>query len=580
MSEEDSQVTNIRAHIFKGATSTTGILHSILNPGGESEHPYEYTPLPPDKLNAMVEMSSHLRPAIDSYVTNVHSKGHTLAPVVKFDEADAVVRVRDSMLAERLVALRDSDKDITSVSEVTDAEIEAKLRALQLRAKEQNARASAFFSNCNPEGSFTDLRERTAHDLEATGNAYWEVLRDSKGRPRNLIRVRSASMRIGNCVDKTVETNEYKYFTELFWRKVKVNRTFKKFVEIDRSGQPLVWFKEFGDPRTMSRDSGTYYSNIEEFLKKEPKGKEASEVFHFSIHSSSDTPYGVPRWSGNVPGVLGSRELDETNLDYFASNAVPALALLVSGGRFGKNVEERLKEFFNEDVKGRKSTHRLVVLEAESPKTGSTLPTTVPKIELKPLRSAQQQDALFQEYDKSNEVKIRGSFRLPASIVGKAKFSLLELKYAEDQVFQALRDDFDEVINRHFLPELGIHLWRFRTNASIMRDASVVSDLVLKGVKEGIIVPDEAREIISKLIQFELPKKNTIWSSQPVPCTLAILGIKAGPAAAVAEQGRQEGNPAPVEALLAELGLDSDMLGEDVRDKLIERLNSTGNENE
>lgn len=558
---KQSTAGTVRAHIFKGASSSNDILDSLLNNGASESSKYEPTPLPPDRLNALVEMSAHLRPQIEAYVVNVHSRGHSFKPVINLDGPEAAARVRDAMFVDMLMAAEQNEKKISDVKPPSEAAVEKRLVEVRAQARLELARATSFFSSCNPDGSFEDLRERTGQDMEGTGNAYWEVIRDKDNKPRHLVRVRAATVRIGVGPGKEVEVTERRKLTDLSHEIVKVRRTFMRFTQLDGKGNPSIWFKQFGDPRVMSRKTGKYHSNVAALIKTDGRrAREAREMFHFDIPSSSPTPYGMPRWIGNVPGVLGSRELDETNLDYFLSNAVPALALLVSGGRFGKGVEEKLKEFFEEEVRGRKSTHKMVVLEAEAQKTGPNGPSQNPKIEFVPLRNAQVNDALFQVYDKNNADKIRTSFRLPASLTGAGRFNLAELKFADDQVFQPLRDDFDAQINKHIMPALDITLWLFESVGTVMRDAEVVGRLTVDMVREGIIVPDEGRALMSKVTQMDFPPLNTIWSKQPMPLTLAILGIKAGPAEAVREQGRQDGDPSPMEALIAELGLDSTTL--------------------
>jgi hypothetical protein len=253
---------------------------------------------------------------------------------------------------------------------------------------------------------------------------------------------------------------------------------------------------------------------------------------------------------------LGSRELDETNLDLFRSNGIPAMLLLVAGGHMASSAYERLKEFFAEEIRGKKSMHNVAVIEAESQrKTGQQTPSPAPKIDVVPLRAAQVKDALFQEYDKSNRTKIRGDFRLPASIVGEAAFRLEDLRYADEQVYDPERDTFDSAINREFLAALGIRYWKFESVGSVLRNSDAVSTAILEATREGVYTPDEAREFLSKILNVDAGRLHTKWASIPLPLLLALVGMKAGPAEAVREQGRQAGKPSMQDTLFAELGL-------------------------
>lgn len=583
MAKKPKQTTDdsVRSHIIKGEVRSSNLIASILNPHSSTNTPYIAPPLQLDRLNVYMDVSAHLRPQIESYVVNVHSRGHTFVPVVELDGPDAEARVKDSLVVDALLDNNRDDKPLSDAAEPNEAAIASKIEEYKIKFKLELAKATSFFSSCSPDSCFNTLREVTAQDLEVSGNAYWEVVRGADNTVRHLYRVCASAIRIASCNEESLAF-ENKRFTDLLWRKIKVKRSFKKFVEISADGKIKCWFKEFGNNKLMSSKSGLYYADAAAMLVEEGKeAKPATEIFHFLIPNSADTPYGVPRWIGNLPAVLGSRELDETNLDYFVSNAVPALAIMISGGKFGKGTVERLKEFFNEDIKGKHSTHRVIVLEAEPQRVGATIPSTVPKITLEPLRNAQINDGLFQEYDKNNEAKIRGSFRLPASLVGKSKFALSELRFAEDQIFRPLRNDFDDIMNKFFMPEIGVNFWKFKSNDNVIRDGDTVSKIVLDAVREGVLVPDEARKILGKIIQEELQPFGTIWATQPLPLTLAIMGIKAGPAEAVREQGRQDGNTSPMEAILQELGLDinlddvytnSEEGNKEVAEKLIKRL--------
>jgi capsid portal protein len=463
------------------------------------------------------------------------------------------------MFAESLIIADETETSIDDVKEPNDDDVEKRVQSLRRQASLEKAIARKFFSSCVPGGTFADLRKVTRQDYEISGNAYWEVLRGNDGRPRTLVFVPSSKMRLGKADPTEVTVKIPQKVTDITWETVKIKRTFKRFTQLNETGQPRTWFKELGDPRIMSRKTGTYYSTLTSMVKSEGKAvAEATEILHFDLTSLA-SQYGIPRYSGNIPAVLGSRELDETNLDYFLSNAVPALALLCAGGRFAKGVDEKLKEFFTEEVRGRRSTHKLVVLEAEVQRRAQASgASAVPRIEFVPLRNAQMQDAMFLNYDERNTKKVNASFRLPASLTGSSKFSLSDLRFAEEQVYQPERDTFDDKINNNIMPLLRVTFWAFKSNATAARDPEVIGDLTISAAREGLIIPAEARGILSEILGKDFPVIDELWANQPLPLTIAALTVKAGPAEAVREQGRQDGNPAPIERLLQELGLAPD----------------------
>jgi capsid portal protein len=550
--------TRITVRLFKRESNASFMMQLLTgkSPKDKKGDPMiEPPPIEPEDLAALFEISGILRPNIEAYVTNIDSQGHHFEPAIDLNAPDADERVQDSMFVMELMDAKAADKDLSQVKVPSKEAADAKIGILRRTARLELARARSFFSTCNPDGTFEDLRQLTRQDLEITGNGWWEVLRDKAGLPRTLHHLPSVEMRIGkNPVDLVVKT--LRQITDIEWELVKVRRTFRLFSKVDlETKQPRVWYKQFGDPRTISSASGKVYKDLLALKHEEGEDtKEATEVFHFALHSCS-SPYGLPRWIGNLPNVLGSRELDETNLDYFLSNAVPALALLVAGGRFAKGVEEKLKEFFEEEVRGRRATHKLVVLEAETQRRPAQGPTINPRIDFVPLRNAQVQDALFQKYDERNHLKTGTSFRLPVSF-SKGDVKLPDLRMAEDQVFEPNRGWFDARINKFFMPALGIRFWAFVTNSLTTSDSEVIGKLALAYGKEGFLLPAEVRKIAEKVFNTNLPPVRAKWATTPMPFTLAIFGMKAGPAEAVREQGRQAGDPAPVDDALSELGLD------------------------
>ena len=93
------------------------------------------------------------------------------------------------------------------------------------------------------------------------------------------------------------------------YQSIRRRRRFRRFVQVFE-GQ-LVYFKEFGDPRIVSRKTGRAFPSVAELTGANPDDGPATEMLHFAIHNPRSS-YGVPRWIGNLPSVLGSRQSEET----------------------------------------------------------------------------------------------------------------------------------------------------------------------------------------------------------------------------------------------------------------------------
>lgn len=520
---------------------------------GAIEPPYD-----PEVLAGMFEMSNSLRPNIDSYAVNIESFGHRYDAVINYnDENTADEMVFDALLAE---AVWESENENGSDAKINlielkpkDEEIKTKKEEMMLQARVEKAKLKSFFSFVAQGSSFPGLRKITRQDIELFGNGYWEVLRNKRGQIARFVWVPGWTMRLRPLIKEVVEIKERMKISDFLYKKITVKRQFRTYVQIVEDGTK-VYFKDFKDPRSVSRKTGNVYKNLAELVKEEPEAKSANEIIHFKIPSPM-TPYGIPRWIGASLSVLGSRASEEVNYFYFDNKAVPPLVIMVSGGRLAKATSKKIEDYLENTIKGKKNFHKILVLEAVSPspraiETGSHSPR--PVIEIKPLVDAQQKDGLFQQYDQRNIDKVGGSFRLPRLLRGDTKdfnraTALASLKYAEEQVFQPERSDFDFFINSEVLPELEIICWQFVSNAPITRDPEKLAKEVKDLASVGVLVPEEGRAIAEDIFNKEFRSIKDAWVKQPVAFTLA--GIQTGQRGPVEQSATAPGMLRPSQVL-------------------------------
>ncbi len=483
---------------------------------GALEPPYD-----PETLCMLFEHSNALRQNVDAYGTNIDGFGHRLEPAIDFDADDADRRVAECIYLERLAEAPEGAA--AQVQEPTDDEVKTRRRELVQLARVERSRLGTFFEGCCFDHSLVELRRRTRQDLEVTGNAYWEVLRNARGEIARLVHVPAYTMRLLPLDPSPVEVEEAVRVSPVTLERVKSRQRLRRFVQV-QYGQ-RTFFKSLGDPRVMSRVTGQVATSVEALPSNDGS---ASEILHFSIHSPR-SPYGVPRWIGAMLAVLGSRQAEEVNYLYFENKSVPPLALLVSGGRLSEASVPRIERFIEENLKGKKNFHKVLILEAEGGSTATDAART--KIELRPLTEAQQQDALFSAYDERNMDKVGQTFRMPQLLRGDSRSfnrSVAEamLRFAEDQVFQPERDEFDHVINRKLLGDMGIRFWRFRSQTPATRDPERMTDMVEKLVRVGVLTPEEGRLLASDIFNREFAKLGADWTKRPITLTLA--GIQTG----------------------------------------------------
>lgn len=503
-------------------------------PGNAISPPYDFK-----RLYDLFEASTLLRPCVDAYVTNIESFGNHFIPGVDLSAKESMQQISDAIMfataaSAETMNLGQAVAPLTGVQEPTPETVQARHAQLRKVARLEYIKLQAFLSFICPTFSFVELRRRTRQDLEVLGNAFWEVARNRLGEIVFFYYVNPIQMRLCREDPAPIVVRERVRETGISWKTMEYPRYFRRFVRTmaidDGSAIQPIYFKEFGDPRVVSRVTGKAYTSSEELEQAEPDSPEATEILHFTIPTPA-SPYGVPRWIGNLPGVLGSRELDTVNLNYFKNNVVPPLALLCSGGRFGKGVATRIEEFIEEHLKGKKGINRILVLEAESQKnTGDSGPRVAPKLQFVPLRDVQQTDGLFQVYDRRNEEKLAKAFRLPRILRGddsntNRATAWASLRFAEEEVFEPEREAFDSVINRRVLPALGITFWSFRSNAPIVRDPEAMAEMVVNLVKVGVLTLGEGRDMAKDIFNRAFVEISEDWTGKPLPFLLAQLNL-------------------------------------------------------
>jgi PBSX family phage portal protein len=521
---------------------------------GGIEPPYD-----PLALCLLTEHSNSLRQNVDAYAVNIDGFGHRLEPAIDFEDEDADERVAECIYLERTAARERGELTEDVPLDPSPEDVATRRAELKRLARVEKARLSSFFSFCCFDHSFVDLRRRSRQDLEVTGNAYWEVLRDGRGEVARLVYVPSYTVRLLPLDLDPVEVRDRMQVSPVSFEPVTTRGRLRRFVQIQ--GIERVFFKSFGDPRVVSRKTGAVFADAAALAEADSTDGPATELIHFAIHSPR-SPYGVPRWVGTLLAVLGSRQMEEVNYLYFENKSVPPLALLISGGKLSEPSIPRIERFIEENLKGKDNFHKVLILEAEGP--GGSGEQARAKIELKPLTDAQQHDALFQLYDERNIDKVGAAFRVPRLLRGESRdfnraVADAQLRFAEDQVFQPERDEFDYLMNRRLFADMGIRFWRFRSQTPVTRDPERLTQMVEKLVRVGVLTPEEGRVLAGDIFNRELRKIGDDWVKRPITLTLA--GIQTSQTT-VGESARRESLLEDARGLL---GLREELVAEEQR---------------
>lgn len=327
-------------------------------------------------------------------------------------------------------------------------------------------RLEMVFQRPNPHSTFRTMREELRNDKSYIGNRGIEVVRNLAGEIVELYRVPMKWVRMTKPFPEPVEVTYSVRLEDGEWEEKTTLTKFRRYCQ--KVGNKQVWFKAFGDPRSLNKETG-------EFAKGDaawPIDKAANELL-FDSYASNNTVYGEPPWISEIISIVGAKLAKDVNYLYFDNKGVPQFAILISGGYLptGENGEdpvEKIQEYIEHNLKGVENFHKTMILQAapftvEDAQGGEKAGQV--KIDIKPLAQYMQKDALFQDYIKNTTKSVQRKWRISSALFGGSdEFSHAAVKEAktisEQQVFSPERSSDDEMYNQIVLA-MGIRNWQF-----------------------------------------------------------------------------------------------------------------------
>lgn len=458
------------------------------DPFGELEHRglIIVPPFDPLTLAMLPENSSELGQCIEAMAVNIEGFGYRFVSRIKTGDHEAMEDIGDDV---------------------------------KKAVKSERCKLVNFFEHATQEISFTEFRKRLRKDMESGGNAYFEVVRNAAGRLQSLVHIPAWQMRLSKQDQEPIlsERKVLELQTDDSVKIVKVKewRRFRRFVQqrtvflrsIESiAGGKVRWFKEFGDPRNYDNKTGQVVEGAEVAGLAE-KNQLCNEMVHLKIYSPR-TPYGLPRYIGNLLTIFGDRAAEEVNYVTFRNNNIPSMLLMVSNGQLTQGTIERIQSFVESQIQGSDNYSKFLIIEAEGQFEGEDAGQI--KIDAKPLTDSQHKDALFQNYSSNNRDQVRRAFRLPPIFVGRADdytraTAESSRELADEQIFAPERDEFDSFVNKWLMPELGAIYHKFKSNTPNTTDNSQLVKILAGSEKTGGITPRIARSILEDILSVELP---------------------------------------------------------------------------
>lgn len=375
-------------------------------------------------------------------------------------------------------------------------------------AEDEFKRATAIVDCLTLEDDTKEIFEDVIEARETFGVAYVEVMRNLKGEVVQLEFVKETTS-----IRKTKPMDPYLNVT-YYYKGIPMQRK-KQFRKYRQDiGAKTVYYKEFGDTRTMDNRTGNYLDGSETL----DLIYQSNEILEFSIGSR---PYGTVRWIGQILGVDGSRKAENLNNNYFENGRHTPLAILINGGTLTDESFKKLQGYMN-DIKGEHGQHGFIVLETEATDNRAGFEeANHPTIEMKDLASILQKDELFQGYVDSNRKKVQSAFQLPDLYVAyttdfNRATAQTAMEVTEEQVFQPERTSLSWIINNKLLNE-----YRFKYVETYFLEPSITNPDDLFKIMSvaraaGGLSPNKAKEIMFKSLGETSDDFKDEWGEIPL----------------------------------------------------------------
>ena len=405
----------------------------------------------------------------------------------------------------------------------------------------EQIRAEDFFKEPYPGVSFVTLRRKLRVDLEQCGYGFLEAVRNITGdlvmvRHLPAQTIRKLRLDAPVMVERTLVREGKEITVQLPMRE-------RRYVQA--VGNRQYYYKEFGSQREVHRETGEWlpdgkltgltpnpadagadtfnaptnavgsfpYRTKKAVQTPDMKGVvpklsllpgadipptttdvvaphlRGTEIIEFGIDRDPTSAYYLPRWINVLPSVLGSRKSEEYNLEFFDAGGIPPVLILLEGGTLTTTVRQQLQAQLN----SKSSTNRAAIVEIQSASGTLEKPGTV-GVKVERFGDARQGDSLFTNYKEATEEDVRTAFRLPPLFLGDSgayNFATAVVAYmvAEEQVFGPERKEFDEIINKTIMKELGITKFQFVSKPITLKNAEVMMQAIQLG--KEFISPEE-----------------------------------------------------------------------------------------
>ena len=202
-----------------------------------------------------------------------------------------------------------------------------------------------FKDRCEADGQTVDeIFYKSAYDYEVIGNGTIELIRDvdPDGPLHSMKHIPAHTIR--RKVDDQVDLGNG-------------NTVNGMKVYVQKRGNRSVYFKQAG----ANFDIDYHTGEVRPFGEI-PVDRRGNEILHIINYTNRSDYYGLPDIMASLPAVLGDRQAQMYNVEFFENHGVPDYAVTVTGADLDQETEDIIHDYFQNKVKD--STRSTLVLTA------------------------------------------------------------------------------------------------------------------------------------------------------------------------------------------------------------------------
>jgi PBSX family phage portal protein len=304
-----------------------------------------------------------------------------------------------------------------------------------------------WVESLNEDDSLTNTLMKFYTDVQATGNGYLEIGRTVKGEIGYIGHIPATTMRVRRMRDGYIQI----------------------------IGNKVVYFRNFGAKNVNP-------------ITNDPR---PNEIIHYKEYSPLNTFYGVPDIMSAISALHGDQLASQYNIDYFTNKGVPRYIVTLKGAKLSEEAEDKMFRFLQTSLKG--SNHRTLYIPLPGDSDTNKVEFKMEAVE------TGTQEASFNEYRIRNRDDILVAHQVPLSKIGGGDSAAIAAALAQDRTFKEqvarpAQTNLEKMLNKIIKEKTDI--LQFKFNELTLTDEIAQSQILERYVKNQIMIPNEAREVL------------------------------------------------------------------------------------